>query len=190
MSYSPEYQTEYYRKRKLEISLIRKQKYAENKKYREAILQRARLRAALLSAKRKEERSKRSVEHNGKKERVYYISEMESIVNRDFDVLRSWKHQEIIPAPLFHDKKGRGLYTLSQVSFLARILQKLDTEDWAITYQDLYRILSDLWHETFSERKLNSVMREVVHGKYYAEDREKIWRKKSRYISKASDARA
>lgn len=169
MAYDPEYYKQYYKARKEKILADKKRRYETDARYRGGVQQKARVSSLLRTMKSRELKKAARVVHNGRPEHFYYVTTMLPIVNRDRSVIDKWIHSYIIPPPSHRDRRGRRLYSESQVRFLASLLHKLDHGKASMTYTDMSYILRDVWGETFSEKLLVKTVREVLHGKYYKE---------------------
>ena len=166
MAYDPVYYKQYYEQRKADILAARGERYRTDERYREGILRRARVASVVKTLTRRKQRDAARVVHAGKSEKMFYMAQMEMMVNRDRAVLDDWRRCEppIIPTPLYFDKRGRGMYSESQTKYLSKILHRLDTGTLLMTYEDLRLLLHKTWSETFSERNLTTRIREVLHN--------------------------
>lgn len=169
MAYDSDYYKAYYAARKEKILAEKKRRYETDPRYRTGILRKARVNSALRTVKNQEQRKAARVIHNKKPEHFYYVTAMTFLVNRDRSVLDKWIKTEptIIPTATYYDKRGRRIYSDSQVKFIAALLHKLDSGKTSMTYVDLRNVLHAIWNETFSDRLLVKAIRETLHGKHY-----------------------
>lgn len=173
MPSSKEYMKSYYQQNRERLLEERRRRYESDPNYREKVLSRATVRASLRSMASKAR--VKTVEHNKKREQAFHLIEMEGRVNRDKDVLYSWRRsgELVLPNASYHDGRGRGLYSESQVKYVGALLAMIDSGKLTTTYKNLGRILALVWKETYHPGKLSRAIAEVFHGKkFYAEDRD------------------
>ena len=171
MAYNSDYYKEYYKQHKADILAARGEKYRQDERYRQGILRRAKVASVVKTMIYQKQKEAIRVIHAGRPERLFYVNSMELMVNRDRAVLDDWRKSDppIIPTPLYYDKRGRGMYSASQVQFIAKVLHRLDIGKLSMTYNDLRLLLHDVWKESFSEKTLTIRIREVLHGKHRKE---------------------
>lgn len=171
MAYNSDYYKEYYKQHKADILAARGEKYRKDPRYRDAILRRAKVASVVKTMIHQKQKEAIRVIHAGKPEKVFYVKHMELMVNRDRAVLDAWRKSDpsIIPRPLYYDKRKRGVYSESQVNFIAKVLHRLDLGSLSMTYNDLRLLLQSVWAERFSERILTTRIMEVLHGRFRKE---------------------
>lgn len=176
---NPEYQRDYYLKNRKKLRERRRERYRTDASYRQAIRQRAVIKAAMQSLRAKRRPAPR-VLHGNRQESVYHLNEVEEVINRDKDCLYNWQRGDpsLLPPALYEDARGRRMYSDSQIKFIAKLVHRLDTGQLRITYRDMRRILQEVWSERFSELRLTKAIGEVLHGKYYQKDREEARKRK------------
>jgi hypothetical protein len=186
VAYDSQYYKEYYKQRKESLLEARRRKYATDKKYRTDILNRARIASVTRTLQRRALRQEARVIHAHRSERVYYLTAVEKMINRDRSVIDSWRNANppIIPRPLYYGKRGWGLYSESQVMYMAKTLHRLDTGKVIMTYQHLSKLFHRVWNETFSEKKLTTYIKEILHGT----SRSDVEKKKERQVRKGKFA--
>lgn len=171
MAYNADYYKEYYQQHKADILAARGEKYRQDERYRQGILRRAKVSSVIRTLTNRKQKEAIRVIHAGKPEKIFHVSHMEMMVNRDRAVLDDWRKCDppIIPAALYYDKRGRGVFSESQVKYISKVLHRLDTGSLLMTYNDLRLLLHSVWKETFSEKNLTTKIREVLHREQTSE---------------------
>lgn len=166
------YWREWWKRNKADQNRQRREKWRTDPKFRESQMQRVVTRNTLLKAMRAEERT--TVNHDGRKEKIYYLYQMDPIVNRDVFTLRRWRNQgaRIIPKALYYDRRGRGMYCDSQVKFIAALLKMVDNDEVFLSYRFMGQTLSEVWGRKFSLVSLKAALVNVPRKYRTQNDRE------------------
>ena len=107
---------------------------------------------------RPEERTRAT--HNGRVEKIYYLNQREHLVGRDVFTLRRWRNEgtRIFPKALYYDRRGRGMYSESQVKFIAALMKMVDNDEVFLTYRFMGQTLNEVWDKTFSLVSLKAAL--------------------------------
>lgn len=167
---SSSYNKDYYKQHKKAIAARRKKKYHSDPALRTLMKKRAKAHYQMKAIAKRARIKTGAVE--GKQEKLFYLNEIDTVVNRDRTILYAWRRagESILPTPLFHDLRKRGLYSDSQVQYIAEILARIDSGKLAITYRRMGLILRDVWAKKFNRKTLETAIKEVLHGKYHSEE--------------------
>lgn len=137
------YNRRYYLKKKHDISVRRKQKYASDPGYREKARRSARARYK-KDLKSFDKRGGYTVKRVDGRE-LFTISYVATLTSRKEDVIRSWEKQGVIPLSTYTDTRGWRLYTDKQIRFLVRAFKQYDEGAWSKDIVQQY--LNKYWNE-------------------------------------------
>lgn len=133
-----EYQREYYQRRREELSQQRKERYQDDKAYRQEILDRVREYRAERRAERDRLRAEGAlplpqprgprpplrVSLNGVMTVAYTVGGMAELLQRSVDVINYWARIGLLPATPYRSPRGDRLYTEGMVMIVKIALNK------------------------------------------------------------------
>lgn len=166
---------DWWKRNKAEQNRLRREKWRKDPAFRKAQLARVTTRNSILTAMKTEQRTRTT--HDGRLEKLYYLCQMEPLVGRDVFTLRRWRTQgeRIFPKALYYDKRGRGMYSESQVKFIAELLGMVERDEVFLTYRFMGQTLTEVWGRRFSRTSLKAALVNVprkYRDQNNAEDKE------------------
>lgn len=166
------YWDDWWSKNKDEMNRRRRERWASDPALRKIHTARVSAHQSMLSAMRTFQRM--HTNHAGQEEKLYYLNQMESVVQRDVGTLRRWREQgtRIFPKALYYDRRSRSLYAESQVKYIAALLAMVDADEVFLTFRFMGQTLAEVWSKRYSLASLRAALATVPRKYKHENDKE------------------